>query len=200
MFSASGYSNTTNLPTQTIILVEKHYIPQELYRSLYPNNTNSHHHYNQSHSYNNTPIYSFSIPPTPQQPNTTTASQPPLNAASPRVNRSTNDILDLLFTLPLTIPLNGSLNSSSSSISIRQLNDNSSVEVYSGTETTIITTCAICLDSIRDGTLIRTLNNCSHQFHLSCIDEWLASNNVRCPLCRTDIITIRPTEPIVDVD
>jgi len=47
--------------------------------------------------------------------------------------------------------------------------------------------CAICQDSMRQGELVRTITVCSHQFHISCIDNWLLNQSVLCPACRHDI-------------
>jgi hypothetical protein len=47
--------------------------------------------------------------------------------------------------------------------------------------------CAICQDSMRQGELVRKLTVCSHQFHKSCIDNWLLNQSVYCPTCRHDI-------------
>ena len=34
---------------------------------------------------------------------------------------------------------------------------------------------------------MRTLTACSHQFHRSCIDNWLLRESVVCPTCRHDV-------------
>lgn len=47
--------------------------------------------------------------------------------------------------------------------------------------------CAICQDSMRQGELVRKITVCSHQFHRSCIDNWLLNSSVLCPSCRHDI-------------
>ncbi len=47
--------------------------------------------------------------------------------------------------------------------------------------------CAICQDSMRQGELVRKLTVCSHQFHKSCVDNWLLNQSVYCPTCRHDI-------------
>jgi hypothetical protein len=47
--------------------------------------------------------------------------------------------------------------------------------------------CAICQDSMRQGELVRKITVCSHQFHRSCIDNWLLNSSVLCPTCRHDI-------------
>jgi hypothetical protein len=47
--------------------------------------------------------------------------------------------------------------------------------------------CAICQDSMRQGELVRKITVCSHEFHRSCIDNWLLNSSVLCPTCRHDI-------------
>ena len=47
--------------------------------------------------------------------------------------------------------------------------------------------CAICQDMMRQGELVRKITVCSHQFHRSCIDNWLLNSSVLCPTCRHDI-------------
>ncbi|XP_050206392.1 RING-H2 finger protein ATL16-like [Mercurialis annua] len=46
--------------------------------------------------------------------------------------------------------------------------------------------CVVCLNEFQDEDMLRVLPNCSHSFHLDCIDIWLQSNT-NCPLCRTSI-------------
>ena len=47
--------------------------------------------------------------------------------------------------------------------------------------------CAICQDTMRQGELVRKIRVCSHEFHRSCIDNWLLNSSVLCPTCRHDI-------------
>ena len=47
--------------------------------------------------------------------------------------------------------------------------------------------CSICQDHMRQGEQIRRLNICQHDFHDTCIDNWLLNNSVLCPVCRHDI-------------
>ncbi|CAN0879013.1 RING-H2 finger protein ATL65 [Linum grandiflorum] len=47
--------------------------------------------------------------------------------------------------------------------------------------------CAVCLLEFEHGhDYVRTLPNCSHKFHVDCIDIWLRSH-ANCPLCRSRI-------------
>uniref|UniRef100_A0ACD5U1H1 Uncharacterized protein n=1 Tax=Avena sativa TaxID=4498 RepID=A0ACD5U1H1_AVESA len=43
--------------------------------------------------------------------------------------------------------------------------------------------CAICLAEFAPGDKLRVLPRCSHGFHASCIDRWLAARPT-CPTCR----------------
>ncbi|MBA0643856.1 hypothetical protein Goklo_028112 [Gossypium klotzschianum] len=44
-------------------------------------------------------------------------------------------------------------------------------------------TCSICLSEYQAKETIRTIPDCNHYFHASCIDEWLKLN-AACPVCR----------------
>lgn len=46
--------------------------------------------------------------------------------------------------------------------------------------------CTICLEDLKAGVLVRTLN-CTHTFHSSCILEWYLSKST-CPLCKRDLL------------
>lgn len=52
--------------------------------------------------------------------------------------------------------------------------------------------CAICQEAMRADEHVRTINQCWHTFHTSCIDEWFRTS-VRCPNCRLDIRTAAHT-------
>lgn len=45
--------------------------------------------------------------------------------------------------------------------------------------------CAVCLGEFEEGEELRTLPECLHSFHVSCIDMWLFSHP-NCPICRAD--------------
>ncbi|KAG0532572.1 hypothetical protein BDA96_04G118700 [Sorghum bicolor] len=49
-----------------------------------------------------------------------------------------------------------------------------------------VTTCAVCLEDLRGGEMVRSLPECRHLFHVGCIDAWLQMH-VTCPLCRSDL-------------
>ncbi|RDX87008.1 RING-H2 finger protein ATL52, partial [Mucuna pruriens] len=44
-------------------------------------------------------------------------------------------------------------------------------------------TCAVCLGDFEEGEELRTLPECMHSFHVTCIDTWLHSHS-SCPVCR----------------
>lgn len=48
------------------------------------------------------------------------------------------------------------------------------------------TSCAICLQDLKDGESTRLLPSCRHLFHIHCIDEWLCRQGT-CPVCRKDV-------------
>uniref|UniRef100_A0A8I6YGB0 RING-type E3 ubiquitin transferase n=1 Tax=Hordeum vulgare subsp. vulgare TaxID=112509 RepID=A0A8I6YGB0_HORVV len=43
--------------------------------------------------------------------------------------------------------------------------------------------CAVCLEELREGAVVRMLPSCKHYFHASCVDVWLLSH-ATCPVCR----------------
>ena len=53
--------------------------------------------------------------------------------------------------------------------------------------------CAICLDTINNGFTL----SCGHQFHNSCITNWLLKNET-CPTCRKDICPCSPVTKKID--
>ncbi|KAM0920440.1 hypothetical protein ACQ4PT_007532 [Festuca glaucescens] len=46
--------------------------------------------------------------------------------------------------------------------------------------------CAVCLEDVREGDMVRQLPPCSHLFHVECIDLWLCMHRT-CPLCRCEL-------------
>ncbi|KAK8559173.1 hypothetical protein V6N13_098766 [Hibiscus sabdariffa] len=47
--------------------------------------------------------------------------------------------------------------------------------------------CAVCLCEFEQEDKLRLLPNCSHAFHMECIDTWLLSHST-CPLCRATLL------------
>lgn len=53
--------------------------------------------------------------------------------------------------------------------------------------------CVVCLGELADEDAVRLLPNCSHAFHVSCIDQWFAAHT-SCPLCRLPVLR-QKTDP-----
>ncbi|KAJ1298769.1 hypothetical protein BS78_01G479300 [Paspalum vaginatum] len=49
-----------------------------------------------------------------------------------------------------------------------------------------VSECAVCLSEFEERERLRLLPNCSHAFHIDCIDTWL-QGSARCPFCRSDV-------------
>ncbi|KAF3441769.1 hypothetical protein FNV43_RR15684 [Rhamnella rubrinervis] len=49
--------------------------------------------------------------------------------------------------------------------------------------------CVICLGELEDGDKVRSLPNCRHAFHISCIDEWFCAHT-NCPVCRSPMVAV----------
>ena len=45
--------------------------------------------------------------------------------------------------------------------------------------------CPICLEDFEDGQELRILQ-CKHEYHVTCIDQWLTTRKRYCPLCKRD--------------
>lgn len=52
--------------------------------------------------------------------------------------------------------------------------------------------CVICLGEFEEGEKLKHLPNCTHGFHVSCIDAWFQSHS-NCPLCRCHIHYVEDT-------
>ena len=50
-------------------------------------------------------------------------------------------------------------------------------------------TCSICRGNYFDNNIARTITGCEHQFHSSCLDNWLSRNRT-CPLCRGNVVQL----------
>jgi len=46
--------------------------------------------------------------------------------------------------------------------------------------------CSVCLADLQVGDTLRSLPNCVHSFHRSCIDLWLLQSST-CPLCKVEV-------------
>ncbi|KAE7995800.1 hypothetical protein FH972_000567 [Carpinus fangiana] len=64
--------------------------------------------------------------------------------------------------------------------------------------------CSICLSTVGEEATVRVLPNCTHMFHVECVDVWLSSNTT-CPICRTAaeprvLHPVQPTAPPVELE
>ncbi|KAJ4842276.1 hypothetical protein Tsubulata_023799 [Turnera subulata] len=46
--------------------------------------------------------------------------------------------------------------------------------------------CAVCLGEFEEGEWLKHLPNCTHVFHIACIDTWFQTHS-SCPLCRSHV-------------
>lgn len=49
------------------------------------------------------------------------------------------------------------------------------------------TKCIICYEDFDKGTTIRRLR-CEHCFHRHCVDHWFTTSQLRCPMCRANVV------------
>ncbi|RZR73192.1 hypothetical protein BHM03_00021287 [Ensete ventricosum] len=59
--------------------------------------------------------------------------------------------------------------------------------------------CAVCLSEFQEEERLKLLPNCSHGFHIDCVDTWLQFN-ARCPLCRSEVTStahLKATDHVV---
>ena len=73
---------------------------------------------------------------------------------------------------------------------------NRNTEVLDASGVSLEVNCSICQSHVLEdlsGAAVentwRRIRQCGHMFHTSCIDRWF-SQNIHCPLCRTDIRTL----------
>ncbi|KAL6882584.1 hypothetical protein ACP4OV_011274 [Aristida adscensionis] len=52
-------------------------------------------------------------------------------------------------------------------------------------------TCRVCLERLEATDEVRALGNCAHAFHTGCIDRWIDTGEVTCPLCRSHLLPRR---------
>lgn len=49
--------------------------------------------------------------------------------------------------------------------------------------------CTVCLDEFEKMDKVRWLTGCRHVFHLRCIDRWIDSGHLTCPICRAPLFS-----------
>ncbi|KAJ4981164.1 hypothetical protein NE237_032001 [Protea cynaroides] len=54
--------------------------------------------------------------------------------------------------------------------------------------------CAVCLSCMERRHEIRELPNCSHLFHMECLDRWVDQGQMTCPLCRSKLLPTQVEE------
>lgn len=55
--------------------------------------------------------------------------------------------------------------------------------------------CSICLVDYEAEDAVTHLPRCNHLFHINCIEPWLLSGHLTCPLCRSFVFSQTPTLP-----
>ncbi len=81
--------------------------------------------------------------------------------------------------------------------SLRTLSSASEVYRYENIETEY-ESCTICRERFQSNSIVRKLH-CGHIFHIGCIDTWF-ENNIRCPVCRSDLRDYQNNEEEDDGD
>ena len=172
-----------------VVMIEKHYIPIDLYRQLFT--TTGVRPQPPLQFYAPTPINTFvgggpvgSQAPPPPPPQTAEVPVPPVGTENHPLNRNLLEtfISSLLLARNVQIAVEPSEDYYDEGVSIHNLSRNSVVGVA-----TVDGDCSICQDAIAKNDITRTLNTCHHLFHLACIDEWVASH-FTCPVCRAPVL------------
>ena len=47
--------------------------------------------------------------------------------------------------------------------------------------------CTICFSQYEEKQIITKIQNCKHDFHFECLEEWLGKEKV-CPVCKQEIV------------
>jgi hypothetical protein len=86
--------------------------------------------------------------------------------------------------------------SSSNGLTFQEINENTSLEICTN-HSSDENMCVICHQNIDNNAIIRKINQCSHFFHVHCIDQWFHSHN-NCPTCRHVLVerTSRSNRPM----
>ena len=98
-----------------------------------------------------------------------------------------NSLLSLL-----SLPMGTTLYNAMENVVVRptqdQITNATSILTLSDTSDS---TCTVCQEPIEPDVPVRRINQCEHQFHKACIDQWF-ERSVFCPMCRLDIREHRP--------
>lgn len=98
-----------------------------------------------------------------------------------------NNIFDNLTRTTFQLPVLSEFRLHQNSLSISDLNNVSTIMTYSSLNISEDTICVICHNEIEENNIVRKLNNCSHFFHIRCLDTWL-SRSTTCPVCRNNLL------------
>ena len=98
-------------------------------------------------------------------------------------NESLRNILSNLIAYRL-----GAQRSSQSQLSnLRDINNNTELEIFTTNEGDEEETCVVCHEEIENNSIVRKIKKCGHYFHYKCLDKWL-ENHLTCPHCRQNIV------------
>jgi len=64
--------------------------------------------------------------------------------------------------------------------------------------TTTETCCSICLADYKGDDIVRALPECSHVFHVKCVDPWLRLHPT-CPVCRSSPLPSPLSTPLAEI-
>lgn len=212
----SGSNNT--------ILVEKHYIPADMYMQIYGNNTSRN--TNTSYLNNNLSRQNNVLPTRPnntssssryndllsffnmQSRNTEPIQSRIITRSYETTDNDTNDqsFMNMLMTafytpemLTNTTARNQTMSGGDTiRITPAQIAAHSRIITYSASVDLDSPSCSICAQEWQHGDEIRKLNSCRHYFHKACVDTWFREHNT-CPLCRTNVI-LATRSNVDDVD
>jgi hypothetical protein len=94
----------------------------------------------------------------------------------------------LLFNTLFRAAMEGNEQGSSHGLTATEISRNSErYEISENSTRSGALTCSICTSEYEPDDAIRRLYRCSHEFHETCIDTWLAAHN-NCPVCRATVI------------
>jgi hypothetical protein len=70
---------------------------------------------------------------------------------------------------------------------LRDINNNTELEIFTSNEGDEEETCVVCREAIENNSIVRKIKKCGHYFHYKCLDKWL-ENHLTCPHCRQNIV------------